>query len=495
MRCGGRPAAPCPLVPSAGRGSAPPERRSTVSQSEQRRTIVVGITGGIAAYKAVGVVRAFVRLGHDVHVVPTEGALRFVGLPTLEAISRNPVSTSVFEEVAEVRHVALGRRADLVVVAPATADFLARTAAGLAGDLLGTTLLATTAPVVVAPAMHPQMWDHPATRASVATLRERGVHVVGPEDGPLTGEDSGIGRMSEPDDIVAAALAVLPASGTRGRDEPSAATTVTTAADSREARHGWTPTAPVPHVDESPTAPETAVHPDARRGDLSGNHVVVSAGGTREPVDPVRYIGNRSSGRQGVAIAAEAARRGAVVTLVAANIEDAVLAAMDDAPDALPVEVIRVGTALELADAVHAAAVAADVVVMTAAVADFRPAEVRPSKLKKEDAGDHLTLELVRNPDVLADLVAARRAGQLVVGFAAETEPDRAARLDLARDKLARKPADLLVVNRVGWDHGFERGHNAVEVLAAGGDVVREASGSKAEIAHVVLDLVATALT
>ncbi|WP_144763265.1 phosphopantothenate--cysteine ligase family flavoprotein [Curtobacterium sp. 9128] len=428
--------------------------------SEQRRTVVVGITGGIAAYKAVQVVRGFVRAGYDVHVVPTEGALRFVGLPTLEALSRNPVATSVFDDVAEVRHVALGRAADLVVVAPATADSLARMAAGLAPDLLGTTLLATEAPVVVAPAMHPQMWEHPATRANLATLRSRGVHVVGPEVGALTGDDAGIGRMSEPDDIVAAALAVLDRTTTAGRSA------------------GAEPGLP----SERPTGAR------GERGDLAGVRVVVSAGGTREPFDPVRFVGNRSSGRQGVALAAAAAARGAEVTLVSANVEAGLLAGLD-------ARIVQVGSALELADAVHAAAAEADVVVMTAAVADYRPAEVLAEKLKKDAQGDRMTLELVRNPDVLADLVAGRRTGQVVVGFAAETEPDQAARIELGRAKIARKPADMLVVNRVGWSEGFEREENAIEVLVPGGEVVRTASGTKAEVATVVLDLVATALT
>ncbi|MDQ0540835.1 phosphopantothenoylcysteine decarboxylase/phosphopantothenate--cysteine ligase [Curtobacterium flaccumfaciens] len=426
--------------------------------AERALTVIVGITGGIAAYKAVGVVRDLVKRGHDVHVVPTEGALRFVGLPTLEALSRNPVTTSVWDDVAEVRHVALGRRADLVVIAPATADSLARMAHGLASDLLGTTLLATEAPVVVAPAMHPQMWEHPATRANVATLRDRGVHLVGPVVGALTGDDAGIGRMAEPEDIVVAALAVLdehPApAGRRGGGNSTGAGT--------GAR--------------------------GEQGDLAGVRVVVSAGGTREPFDPVRFVGNRSSGRQGIAIAADAVRRGASVTLVAANVDGSLTAGLD-------ATVVPVGSALELADAVHAAAAEADVVVMTAAVADYRPAEVHSEKLKKDAQGERMTLELVRNPDVLADLVAARRTGQVIVGFAAETEPDRDARVELGRAKIGRKPADLLVVNHVGWSAGFEREENAIEVLVPGGQVVRETSGTKAEVATAVLDLVATALT
>lgn len=425
--------------------------------AERALTVIVGITGGIAAYKAVGVVRDLVKRGHDVHVVPTEGALRFVGLPTLEALSRNPVTTSVWDDVAEVRHVALGRRADLVVIAPATADSLARMAHGLASDLLGTTLLATEAPVVVAPAMHPQMWEHPATRSNVATLRDRGVHLVGPVVGALTGDDAGIGRMAEPEDIVAAALAVL--------DQHPA---------------------PAGRRDADGSGAGTGAR--GERGDLAGVRVVVSAGGTREPFDPVRFVGNRSSGRQGIAIAADAVRRGASVTLVAANVEGSLTAGLD-------ATVVPVGSALELAEAVHTAAAEADVVVMTAAVADYRPAEVLTEKLKKDAQGERMTLELVRNPDVLADLVAARRTGQIIVGFAAETEPDRDARIELGRAKIDRKPADLLVVNHVGWSAGFEREENAIEVLVPGGEVVRETSGTKAEVATAVLDLVATALT
>lgn len=426
--------------------------------AERALTVIVGITGGIAAYKAVGVVRDLVKRGHDVHVVPTEGALRFVGLPTLEALSRNPVTTSVWDDVAEVRHVALGRRADLVVIAPATADSLARMAHGLASDLLGTTLLATEAPVVVAPAMHPQMWEHPATRANVATLRDRGVHLVGPVVGALTGDDAGIGRMAEPEDIVVAALTVL--------DQHPAP------AGRRSAETG--------------TASSTGAR--GEQGDLAGVRVVVSAGGTREPFDPVRFVGNRSSGRQGIAIVADAVRRGASVTLVAANVEGSLTAGLD-------ATVVPVGSALELAEAVHTAATEADVVVMTAAVADYRPAEVLTEKLKKDAQGERMTLELVRNPDVLADLVAARRTGQIIVGFAAETEPDRDARIELGRAKISRKPADLLVVNHVGWSAGFEREENAIEVLVPGGEVVRETSGTKAEVATAILDLVATALT
>ncbi|QHC58501.1 bifunctional phosphopantothenoylcysteine decarboxylase/phosphopantothenate--cysteine ligase CoaBC [Rathayibacter sp. VKM Ac-2760] len=398
-----------------------------------RLNVVVGITGGIAAYKAVGVVRALVLEGHDVHVVATEAALRFVGKPTLEAISRNAVHTELYEGVAEVRHVAIGQAADLIVIAPATAHTLAKLATGLADDLLGNTVLASTAPLVVAPAMHTEMWANAATVANVATLRSRGVHVVGPAVGRLTGADSGPGRMEEPATIVAEALAV-------------------------QARAAG-----------------------ARR-DLEGLRVLVTAGGTREPLDPVRFVGNRSSGRQGVALAVAAAARGAHVTVLAANLDI-------EAPRG--VEVIAVGTALELREAALTAARDADIVIMAAAVADYRPASVAESKIKKEQQGDRLVLELVKNPDILAELSVGRTDGQLIVGFAAETEPDREAMLALGRAKIARKGCDLLVLNRVGWTEGFQSDSNSVAVLDRAGDIVIEASGSKASVADRVLDVVA----
>ena len=397
--------------------------------------IVVGVTGGIAAYKSVHLVRRFVKAGHDVHVIPTDDALRFVGPTTWEAISRNPVTTSVHDDVARVRHVSLGQSADLVVVAPATANFLAKTAAGLADDLLGTTLLATTAPVVVAPAMHTEMWQHPATRANIATLRGRGVHIVGPADGELTGGDSGPGRMTEPDEIADIALTVL--------------------------------------------APK----------DLAGVRVVVSAGGTREPLDPVRYIGNRSSGRQGIAVALAAADRGADVTLVVAHVETDAAALARRHPR---IQTVEVGTATDLQSVVEAAAVGADVVVMAAAVSDYRVAAVSDTKLAKE-TDDGLTLELVQNPDILAGLAAARPEGQIIVGFAAETEPDRERLLERGRRKRERKGADLLVVNEVGWSRGFEQPDNAVAIIGQGGNVVAERRGSKREIADALWDVVVTA--
>jgi phosphopantothenoylcysteine decarboxylase/phosphopantothenate--cysteine ligase len=390
--------------------------------------VVVGITGGIAAYKAVGVVRALVLAGHDVHVVATENALKFVGRPTLEAISRNLVHTDLYDGVAEVRHVAIGQAADLIIVAPATANTIAKIAAGQADDLLGNTILASTAPLVVAPAMHTEMWRNPATVANVQTLRDRGIHLVGPVSGQLTGADAGVGRMAEPEDIVAAALAAVG-----------------------------------PH-------------------DLVGRRVLVTAGGTREPLDPVRFIGNRSSGRQGVAIARAAAARGADVVLVVANIDDGVLDA-----DPAGITVRHVSTTAELREATLAEAPAVDLIVMAAAVADYRPETVAEGKIKKETQGDVLELRLVRNPDILKELTAGRRAGQTIVGFAAETAEGEQL-LELGRAKAARKGVDYLVINRVGWTEGFGTERNAVVVVTGGGDRVTEAEGSKSEVAHRILD-------
>jgi phosphopantothenoylcysteine decarboxylase/phosphopantothenate--cysteine ligase len=395
--------------------------------------IVVGVTGGIAAYKAVNVIRGLVLAGHDVHVIPTEAALRFVGRPTLEAISRNPVHSDLYEGVAEVRHVAMGQAADLIVIAPATANTLAKLAHGIADDLLTNSVLASTAPLVVAPAMHTEMWQHPATVANIALLRERGVTVVGPAVGQLTGTDAGPGRMSEPDEIVAAALAAV---GPR----------------------------------------------DGAVKDLAGKRVLVTAGGTREALDPVRFIGNRSSGKQGVAIASAAAARGAEVTLIAANLEIA-------APASIAVQ--HVVSTLELQEAVQAAAATADVVIMAAAVADYRPETVADAKIKKESQGDSLQLSLVRNPDILQGLAANRPEGQLVIGFAAETEPDRERLLEIGAAKAARKGVDYLVVNRVGWSEGFATESNAVVVLSGAGDIVSESAGTKPEVANAILDLLA----
>ncbi|SOE03285.1 bifunctional phosphopantothenoylcysteine decarboxylase/phosphopantothenate--cysteine ligase CoaBC [Blastococcus haudaquaticus] len=389
-------------------------------------SIVLGVSGGVAAYKAAFVLRAFTEAGHDVRVVPTPGALHFVGAATFEALSGNPVTTDVWSDVPDVAHVRIGQGADLVVVAPATADLLARAAMGRADDLLTATLLTASCPVVFVPAMHTEMWLHPATQENVATLRRRGAVVLPPAVGRLTGPDSGPGRLPEPADIAALATVVL--------------------------EHGA----------------------EALAQDLAGRRVLISAGGTREPLDPVRYLGNRSSGKQGYALARVAAARGAEVVLVAANVE---------LPAPFGVRVVAVGTAEELRTAMHAEAKDADVVVMAAAVADFRPATVAGAKLKKDSASEPDSVALVRNPDVLAELVGSRPAGQLVVGFAAETGDADGDVLTHARAKLARKGCDLLVVNDVSAGQVFGRSENSVVVLAADGSAAAVPHGSKDAVA------------
>lgn len=413
--------------------------------------IVLGVSGGVAAYKAVLLLRLLREQGHRVRVVPTASALRFVGAPTWEALSGEPATDQVFEDVEHVPHVALGQGADLVVVAPATADLLARAAGGRADDLLTSTLLTARCPVVMAPAMHTEMWEHPATVANVATLRERGVHVIEPVSGRLTGADSGPGRLPEPEEIARVALEVA------SREALAA----TVAGDAR--RDG---------------GPEQ---------DLTGRRVVVSAGGTREPIDPVRFIGNRSSGRQGVELARAAQARGAHVTLVAANL------APDVAPDVRGLaQVVPVESTAQLREAVRAAAASADVVVMAAAVADFRPVHAPDAKIKKVPGRGPEPIVLVENPDVLAELAHDRlRPGQVVVGFAAETGDAAGSVLDHGRAKARRKGADLLVVNAVGAGRGFAVDENDVTVVDGAGDVVATASGSKREVADAVWDAVA----
>lgn len=405
--------------------------------------IVLGVSGGVAAYKAVLLLRLLREQGHRVRVVPTASALRFVGAPTWEALSGEPATDQVFEDVEHVPHVALGKGADLVVVAPATADLLARAAAGRADDLLTSTLLTARCPVVMAPAMHTEMWEHPATVANVATLRDRGVHVIEPASGRLTGADTGPGRLPEPEEIAGLALEIAASAG-------------------------------------GPTA--GVVVPQ----DLAGRRVVVSAGGTREPIDPVRFIGNRSSGRQGVALARAARERGAHVTLVAANLAADVLG-----PGTGLDEVVAVETTAQLREAVRASAEAADVVVMAAAVADFRPATAPGTKIKKVAGRGPAAIELVENPDVLAELAHDRlRAGQVVVGFAAETGDAAGSVLEHGQAKARRKGADLLVVNAVGQGRGFGVDTNDVTLLDGEGEVVAQASGSKRDVADVVWDTV-----
>ena len=395
--------------------------------------IVLGVGAGIAAYKVCELLRLFTESGHDVQVVPTQDSLRFVGAATWEALSGHPVSTSTWERVHEVPHVRIGQSADLVFVAPATADVLAHAAAGLAPDLLGNVLLTARCPVVYAPAMHTEMWLHPATAANVATLRDRGAIVLEPAWGRLTGPDTGPGRLPEPGELCAAAMRVL--------------------------RRG-----------------SAAVVPD-----LAGRQVVVSAGGTREELDPVRFIGNWSSGRQGYAVAAAAAARGASVTLVAANTGLA---------DPAGTRVIGVTSACQMRDAVLSAAKDADAVVMAAAVADYRPATRSDKKLKKA-SGQPEPVELVENPDILRELsTTGRRPGQVIVGFGAETT-------DLIANgqaKLASKGCDLIVMNQVGDGLAFGTADNAAEILAADGQRVSVPLGPKEVLADVIWDLVAVRL-
>ncbi|WP_413247787.1 bifunctional phosphopantothenoylcysteine decarboxylase/phosphopantothenate--cysteine ligase CoaBC [Sinomonas flava] len=401
--------------------------------------IVLGIGGGIAAYKAALLLRLFTEAGHDVTAVPTEAALAFVGKATWEALSGKPVRTDVFEAVETVNHVRLGHEAELVVVAPATADLLARAAGGHADDLLTNTLLMARCPVLLAPAMHTEMWRHPATQANVALLRERGVTVLDPAVGRLTGPDSGPGRLPEPEDIFAAAMSLV--------------------------------------------LPAAQAHDGAalRSGPLAGRRILVSAGGTREPIDPVRFLGNRSSGKQGAALARAALAAGAEVTFVAAH--------LDVAPPE-GADVVRADSALELRDAMVERAPDADVIVMAAAVADFRPAEQHASKIKKRDDTADPVITLVRNPDILAELVQLRNAAgrrQLIVGFAAETGDAGASVLDYARDKLERKGCELLVLNEVGTDRVFGRDENSVTILARDGSEPEHAEGSKDEVAAAVI--------
>jgi phosphopantothenoylcysteine decarboxylase/phosphopantothenate--cysteine ligase len=399
--------------------------------------VILGVSAGIAAYKAASLLRLMREAGHRVRVIPTPDALRFVGEPTWAALSGEPVVTDVWTSVDEVPHVRLGQTADLVIVAPATADLLARAAAGMSGDLLTATLLTARCPVVYAPAMHTEMWEHPATIANVSLLRQRGATVIDPASGRLTGADTGPGRLPEPEELFAAVQAIL----------------------SRLS---------------SLSAPGSAV-PLARK------RIVISAGGTREELDPVRFLGNWSTGRQGYALARAAVLRGADVTVVAANVE---------LPDPAGARVVRVTSAREMHAAMLAEADAADVLVMTAAVADFRPVIRSESKIKK-DGSEPDPIVLAENPDILADLSARRaergQSKQVVVGFAAETDPDPAA----ARAKLARKGCDLLVVNPVGKGLGFGSPDNEAIVYSRDGASTPIPRGSKESLAEIVWDLVA----
>lgn len=391
-------------------------------------TVVVGVTGGVAAFKAPIVVRECQRAGHDVYVAATRASLDFVGRSTWEGITSRPVAVEIAGE-GRAEHVELARIADLIIVVPATANSLARLACGFADDMVSLTVLASDAPVVVAPAMHSNMWLAPATQANVRTLRERGVHVIDPTSGALGSGDSGIGRLPEPEEIARAALEALSA-----REQAS-------------------------HV-------------------LSGHTVVVTAGGTREPIDPVRFLGNQSSGRQGLAIAAAAARAGASVRVIAANVESALLATLPTA-----VQVTRVGSALQMREATIAQAADADALVMTAAVADFRPESTSQLKMKKDPTNeDAPTIRLVRNPDILAEIGHSEARPPLVVGFAAETGTDEEI-LAYGADKAARKGADFICLNRVGENVGFGDVPNDIRLLDASGHIAARYVGSKDEVA------------
>ena len=409
-----------------------------------RKRVVVGVSGGIAAYKACTVVRQLAEAGHEVRVIPTESALRFVGAATFEALSGQPVRTGVFEDIPEVPHVQLGKEADLVVVAPATADLLARAVHGRADDLLTATLLTARCPVMFAPAMHTEMWLHPATVDNVAALRRRGAVVLEPASGRLTGTDSGAGRLPEAEEITTLAQLLLE-------------------------RH------------------------DALPYDLAGYRILVTAGGTREPIDPVRFVGNRSSGKQGYAVARVAAQRGAEVTLIAGHTAGLI--------DPAGVNVVHVSSAQQLGEAVSKHAPDADVLVMAAAVADFRPAQVAAAKIKKgpDDQDEPPPVKLVRNDDVLAGAVRARAHGQLpnmraIVGFAAETGDANGDVLFHAREKLRRKGCDLLVVNAVGDNRAFEVDSNDGWLLASDGTESALQHGSKTLMASRIVDAIVTFL-
>ncbi len=394
--------------------------------------VVVGVSGGVAAFKAASLIRTLTRHGHQVRVIPTPASTEFVGMATWEALSGNPVFTGVFD-AGGPDHVEIARHADLIVIAPATADVIARMRAGMANDLLTTTVLATPAPVVIAPAMHTAMWDHPATQDNIASLRQRGVHIIGPTEGALSSGDSGAGRMVEPDEIAAYVFSIL-------EGQASA--------------------------------------------DLSGYTLAITAGGTHEPIDPVRFLGNQSTGRQGIELARASARRGADVHLIAANIEQSLLATLP-----AQVHIHRVTTALDMHARVFTLLPQVDGLIMAAAVADFRPDTLSQAKIKKTD--DHFapTLSLVQNPDILAEVSASVQRPAALIGFAAETGELETV-LEYGRQKAARKRADVLVVNRVGDGHGFGTVNNEVHMMSVDGQVLAHAAGSKAQVSDAILDQV-----
>ena len=452
------------------------------------RRIVVGVSGSISAYKATFIIRQLRAAGHEVKVVASAAALKFIGESTLAALSGAPVASQLFSDAGAVEHVAIAEWAQLLLIAPASADLIAKLAVGRADDMLTTTALTTTAPIVISPAMHTQMWQHPATVANVEILRSRGVKVIEPASGRLTGKDSGPGRLPEPEQIVAQALEFL-----RQSEHFKAASNGGGAQVVDAVQNQGEPSQDQPGQNQPDQ--DLAAQDLQFSQDLAGKHFVISAGGTREAIDPVRFLGNRSSGLQGTALARAAVERGAHVTLVAANIEAALLAQLPE-----QVEVVKVVSALQLRDAVHEAGRSAQVIVMCAAVADFRPKTYAGFKLKKStDSGEtdkSYTLELVENPDILAGLAAQRlNEGQVIVGFAAETGDEHTRALEYGRRKALKKGADLLAVNTVGATSGFGDVANEIHVLDSHGQQVGHSAGSKLQVARDLVELIAQRLS
>jgi len=453
------------------------------------RRIVVGVSGSISAYKATFIIRQLRAAGHEVKVVASAAALKFIGESTLAALSGAPVASQLFSDAGAVEHVAIAEWAQLLLIAPASADLIAKLAVGRADDMLTTTALTTTAPIVISPAMHTQMWQHPATVANVEILRSRGVKVIEPASGRLTGKDSGPGRLPEPEQIVAQALEFL-----RQSEHSKAASNSDGAQMVDAVQNQGEPSQDQPGQNQPDQ--DLAAQDLQFSQDLAGKHFVISAGGTREAIDPVRFLGNRSSGLQGIALARAAVERGAHVTLVAANIEAALLAQLPE-----QVEVVKVVSALQLRDAVHEAGRSAQVIVMCAAVADFRPKTYADFKLKKstgnaESGGsESYSLELVENPDILAGLASQRlNEGQVIVGFAAETGDEHTSALEYGRRKALKKGADLLAVNTVGATSGFGDVANEIHVLDSHGQQVGHSAGSKLQVARDLVELIAQRL-
>ena len=459
------------------------------------RRIVVGVSGSISAYKATFIIRQLRAAGHEVKVVASAAALKFIGESTLAALSGAPVASQLFSDAGAVEHVAIAEWAQLLLIAPASADLIAKLAVGRADDMLTTTALTATAPIVISPAMHTQMWQHPATVANIEILRSRGVKVIEPASGRLTGKDSGPGRLPEPEQIVAQALEFLRQSEhSKAASNGGGAQVVDAVQNQGEGRLSYGQLSQDgPSQDQ--LSPDRHQLSQDRPKDLAGKHFVISAGGTREAIDPVRFLGNRSSGLQGIALARAAVERGAHVTLVAANIEAALLAQLPE-----QVEVVKVVSALQLRDAVHEAGRSAQVIVMCAAVADFRPKTYAGFKLKKStDSGEtdkSYTLELVENPDILAGLAAQRlNEGQVIVGFAAETGDEHTSALEYGRRKALKKGADLLAVNTVGATSGFGDVANEIHVLDSHGQQVGHSAGSKLQVARDLVELIAQRLS